>query len=211
MKAEATVEHDIQPTWLRKFAWKILVVVVPILAAALMIGVALQIVGVPVWQTTKVYLGLAHATDASEASQLQSQLALEQAKDKALTAQLTQLNQQLTSEQQKNENLQGQVQQLQDMLSAKQDSLAHAKKEAAVLAGMDPSAGANLLAKMSIQEAAQVVAQMSTDVSGQILAELDAAKAAQILSMAAQIETSTASDNNVGNSDGANPTANSAN
>ncbi|GMA49036.1 hypothetical protein GCM10025857_03930 [Alicyclobacillus contaminans] len=203
MKAEAASAEQAQrsmPRWLQKLVWALLVVVVPIIAAVIMIGVALQIVGVPVWQTTRAYFGGGSHTASAPATTLQTQYDSVQAQNRALRTQLSQLQQQVTTLQQQNQALSAQVQQWRGAAAAKQDALQTAKKEAAILQGMDPTAGAALLAKMSVQEAAAAVAQMSADASGQLLAQLDAAKAAQILSQAAQIQQQTSTTNSTNNS-----------
>jgi flagellar motility protein MotE (MotC chaperone) len=195
MRADAATSAKPQPAWLRKLVWLLLVVIVPVLAAVVMIGIALQIVGVPVWQTTVQYLSGPRAEQSANAVGEQSQLAAERAKEQSLSDQNAKLSQQLNDLKHQNDKLQQQVQQLQALLTRQQDETAQAKREAAVLVGMDPHAAATVLAKLSVQHAAQVVAQMSTTDSGQILAEMDPGKAAKILGLAAQIAAANAAGN----------------
>lgn len=199
MAASARGERS-QPQWLHKIAWVLLVIFVPIIAAVVMIGVALQIVGVPVWQTTETYLGWTKTTELSPMTDIESQLKVEQAKEQTLAGQNSKLSQDLADSKKANDQLQAQVKELQDTLNAQADSQAEAKKKASVLVGMDPTAAAGVLNKLSVQDAAEIVAEMSSTDSAAILALIAPDKAGQILSMAAQISIENAAQQATANS-----------
>jgi flagellar motility protein MotE (MotC chaperone) len=199
-----------RPVLLQKLLWALLVIVVPIIAAAAMIGVALQVLGVPVWQTTMQYVGLAPKTALTQTPLDTAQNRLTDANTKvaSLTDQQQKLQAQLADAQAQAKSLQDQVAQLQGQVQGHSDADAQAKTEASVLAGMDPNQAAGVLSKMSIDEASTVVANMSATDSANILAAMDAGTAARILSLAAQKQqanasaSTTASDNSASNQTG---------
>lgn len=198
MKASKEIRPT-RPVLLQKLLWALLVIVVPIIAAAGMIGVALQVLGVPVWQTTLQYVGLGPKTALTQTPLDTAQNRLTVANDKvvSLTTQEQKLEAQLADANAQAKSLQAQVAELQGQLQGRNnaDAEAQAKTEASVLAGMDPNQAAGVLGKMSIDEAASVVANMAATDSANVLAAMDARAAAQILSLAAQKQQAIASAN----------------
>lgn len=174
----------------QRVLWVLLVVFVPLLSAAIMIAVALQIVGVPVWQSTAVFLHLKTPPKALVAptDPTKSALAVQKLANESLTHQLQAVRQQLARQTSVATGLQTQVQKLQTQLATRMDAVAQAKQEAAVLVAMDPTQAALVLAKLPTAEAGQVVAAMKASDSGAILGNLDPATAGKLLSLAAADE-----------------------
>lgn len=193
MAGNEAVEN--RPAWLKKVMWVLLVVLVPLLAAVVMIGIALQVLGVPVWRTTLQVAGLAPQTTASQSplSSVQGRLVDASTKVATLTDQTQKLQGQLTDAQAQEKSLQDQVAMLQAQLTGHADTDTQAKTEANVLVGMDPSQAAAVLGKMSVDAAASVVAKMSAADSAQVLGAMQPDTAAQILTLAAQMQKATTS------------------
>lgn len=168
-------------------AWVGMVVVIPALATVAMIGGALQLAGVPVWQTLRGWVTHADAGATTETPLAQTQQTLANTQQKLQEALKTidNLQQQLTAERQTEANLRQQLTQMQAQVQAQASARDRAAKEAQWLAGMDPGQAAGLLQSLPASEAAQVVALMPSDVSAQVLAALPAGKAAPIMTAAA--------------------------
>ncbi|GGI94752.1 hypothetical protein GCM10010885_00340 [Alicyclobacillus cellulosilyticus] len=162
------------------------VVLVPLLASALMVGVALQVVGVPVWQTIQSWLHPVAKTQPEDV--WRAKWRADEVRVQTLTAQLHQAQQQLAALQQERAKLLATNRKLQQALAQRQASLATAKQEARVLQQMDPGAAAQVLDKMSLAAAARAVAQMPPDAAAQVLAALPPAKAQQVLAQSAFVK-----------------------
>ncbi|MCL6600556.1 MAG: hypothetical protein K6T81_17750 [Alicyclobacillus macrosporangiidus] len=191
----------------RMLAWAGMVVVIPALATVAMIGGALQLAGVPVWQTLRGWATHSDAKAVTETPLAQTQQALANAQQKLEEAAKTidNLQQQLTAERQAEANLRQQLTQAQAKVQAQATARDRAAKEAQWLSGMDPGQAAGLLQSLPASEAAQVVALMPSDVSAQVLAALPAGKAAPIMTAAAAYageQTTAGAADSVGNSAG---------
>lgn len=173
----------------RRIMWLVLVILVPLVALAAMVAIALQVIGVPVWGTAmKVIRGTPMGAEAITATQvLQQQLVAEQAKWKGLLASNQALQQQLSEQKQKEQSTAVALAKAQQQLTQASTALGLAHQEAAVVKTMDPQAAALMLGKMSTQQAAGVIAAMSPSDSGPILSALDPLIAGQILTAAAQL------------------------
>lgn len=173
----------------RRVMWLVLVIFVPLLALAMMVAIALQVIGVPVLGTAmKMIHGTPAGAQAVSATQaLQQQVLVEQAKWKGLLATNQALQQQLSDEKQKEQNMTVALAKAQTQLTQVASAAALAQQEAAVVKTMDPQAAALMLGKMSTQQAAGVIAVMSPTDSGPILSALSPSAAAQLLAVAAQI------------------------
>lgn len=199
---------------LQRLAWILLVGIVPILVLLIVVAVALQVIGVPVWQTTLQFAGVKPKTTTvssplsvssqklklaeQQVAQLKSQLGSLQQKMQAQTAQVSNL-------QQTNQTLLGEVH---VQVSLEQNGQAEAK----ILAQMDPQAAASVLQKMSLTDAGWAVESMSPSVSAPILQVLPPTLASHLISqsatdqsIAAQIANAKQSANSTTNSSAITP------
>ena len=176
----------------RGLAKVLLLVMVPLVAAALLIGGSLQIIGVPVWQTTVSYIhrqGVQASTTASAEQSAQSQLKAENAN---LQKQVASLNNALNAEKTQEEGLKSQLNADNAQLSAKRSALVTAKQEASIVTQMDPAAAAQVLVKLPEAEAGLVLAVLSPGVSSQVLAQMNPTTAAKLLQVAGTTNVNTA-------------------
>lgn len=184
----------------------VLIVLVPSIAAIGMVGAALQLVGVPVWQTTQQLVfhhsssvtgnASTKSTEASKLTKLQQQVAALRSQNQSLKSQLAKSSQHAT-------DLQTKLTLAQNQLSSTASADAAAKKEGQILAQMDPSAAAGVLAKLDTAQAALVLSGLSSDVSAAILADMSPKQAGQLLAAAAK----DASSSSAATSSSANATA----
>lgn len=186
-----------------RVAWIFLVGFVPAIVAILVIGGALQVVGVPVWPTVTSLLGQkAPSSKADPVGGLEQTVASQKRTIASQDERISSDADRLDKEQQKISTLQQELSSLQKEVDAYATSAEQGATEAKVLTQMDPSAAAAVLQKMSIDDAGWVIAQMSATVSGPILQALTPATANQILQKAAndtqqiQVESTTTNSSN---------------
>ncbi|MCL6632361.1 MAG: hypothetical protein K6T63_06960, partial [Alicyclobacillus herbarius] len=114
----------------RKFVWFVMVVVIPLLAAVVMVGAALQFLGFPVWQTvkTRVHWGSQQSsTVQTRVQQLHTALTQSQQQVKKLTRQNAALQTSLQSEKQKEQRLETQLRTTEQKIAKAQDVKAKAQ------------------------------------------------------------------------------------
>ncbi len=205
-KAKSGETNEQGPTFLKRIMWFILIAIIPVVVAVALIGVALQIVGVPVWQTTKSVLGInPQSTQVSSVLQVTKQdLATVTAKERLDSSQNAALQQQIRLDQQQIASLLTKSNQMGVSQQSQSSLKLAAKNEAQVLSQMDPDQAAGILAKMQIQQAAAAVASMSPADSGAILSQMAPTTAGSILSLAAKLQSSMSqqSANNTANTSG---------
>lgn len=172
----------------RKVVWVLLVMVVPFIALLVMIGIALQVMGVPVWGTTVHWLSQSRG-QSSAIQGVQQQLAAAQAKVQSLQSENQSLNQQISAEKQKEQVLSSNLAQLQQGAVQANSTLGLAKQEAAVLKTMNPQAAGLVLSKMTTKEAAAAIAVMPPATAGPILNTMNPTQVGQLLALAAQLGT----------------------
>lgn len=170
----------------RRLSWVLLVGVIPVIVGIVIIGGALQFVGVPVWQTTLHVAGLNKPVQQNSAqTQTEKQLKSLEAQVKTLTAEkakLSQANQTLTHQ---GQQLETQVSTLQKQVQVQTTHIAAGEQEARVLSQMDAQSAASVLQKMGTDKAAWVVASMSPDASGPILQAAPTSFASSVIQQAA--------------------------
>jgi len=168
----------------------LLLIIVPVLVGVLVIGGALQIIGVPVLATTSQYIRewTGHAGQ-SLAVTSQGATNLDKTQLKETQAQLASANAKLQSDSQQIQQLKEQLKQADAQANNASQAQQIAKTEASILAKMDPGAAAQVLDKLPTDQAAAVVAELGPTDSSQILAGMDAAKAATLLAKASTIPT----------------------
>ncbi|MCL6442029.1 MAG: hypothetical protein K6T83_00960 [Alicyclobacillus sp.] len=174
----------------KRLMWVLLVVLAPIVAAAVMVAIALQLVGFPVWHDV-MHL-VSPATSSKQDSALmreRQQVTAERTKIFALQRETRVLKSRLAAEQSTNKHLESKVQQLEKVVMDHVNAQEQAKREASVLVSMDAGQAAQLLAKLPVEEAAHAVAAMNSSDSGPILGQMDPALSSQILSRAAQLSS----------------------
>lgn len=170
----------------QKVAFVLMVVVIPIVALLLMGAIALQVVGVPVWNTAMKWLNPPNATHQVTAT-AQAKTSQSQAKQiKALEAQVKSLKAQLVAAQQQYRTLAVKQAQLQQEVLKASSTLNQAKPEAAVLNKMNPQSAAAVLGKMTTVQAAAVIAAMTPSEAGPILNNMKPTNASKLLIASAQ-------------------------
>ena len=179
----------------RGLAKVLLLVIVPLIAAALLIGGSLQIIGIPVWQTTLSYIrgqGVQASTTTSAEQSAMSQVKTENAN---LQKQVASLTSALNAEKSQVQGLRSQLHADNAQLSAKRSALVTAKQEASIVTQMDPAAAAQVLVKLPEAEAGLVLAVLSPGVSSQVLAQMNPTTAAKLLQVAGTTNVNTANSN----------------
>jgi flagellar motility protein MotE (MotC chaperone) len=191
---QGSKQTEKKSTFLKRTGWVMLVGVVPILATIVLVGVALQIIGFPVWRTTLDAIGVGtHTTVATTPLQIaKKDLATATAKERLDSSQISDLRHQIQADEQQIAALMTQVNQLSSKQNSAVSSQNQAKQEANVLTQMDPGQAANVLSKMQQSDAASVVAAMSASDSGAILGQMGPADAGKILTMAAKLKSAAA-------------------
>lgn len=176
----------------RGVAKVLLLVIVPLMAAALLIGGSLQIIGVPVWQTTRSYIYGQGVQGSTTASVEQSALSQLRAENATLQKQVTSLNSALSAEKTQAEGLKSRLHADNVQLSARRSALVTAKQEASIVTQMDPAAAAQVLVKLPEATAGLVLAVLSPGVSSQVLAQMNPTTAAKLLQVAGTTNVNTA-------------------
>lgn len=172
----------------QKIVKTILLVLVPVIAAAVIIGVSLQLIGIPVWQTT---LGYIHGQSKQPGPASAQAAAMNQMKveNDDLTKQVTSLTSELGKQKAAAKTLQAELTKAQTELQTKRDAIVQAKEEAQIVTQMDPAAAAQVVAKLPESEAGLVIASLSPSAASQVLAAMDPAAAAKLLELAGQSNT----------------------
>jgi flagellar motility protein MotE (MotC chaperone) len=183
-----------RPSLLRRLTKTLLLVIVPVIAAAVIVGVSLQVIGVPVLQTTLGYVEgqLGHRTPSAS----DNAIAQMQSDNQNLRLQVTSLTAKSNQQAAEIAQLQSQLSQTQNLVQAKKGALATAQSEAQIVTQMDPAAAAQVVGKLPDSEAGLVVASLSPSAASAVLAAMDPSAAAKLLELAGQ------SDNSTGNSTG---------
>ncbi len=179
-----------KPVFIKRLVWILLVGIVPIIVTTILVGVALQFVGLPVLQTAKNVIGIGTSAPVSADLQKTKQdLADATAKERLDSSQIADLRQQVRQDQQQIAALMTQINQLQSKQNSQVSAENQAKKKAQILAQMDPTQAANVLAQMQPEEAGATVAAMTSTDSGAILGQMSPDKASKILEVAAKLQT----------------------
>ncbi|MBX5436051.1 MAG: hypothetical protein IRZ33_02420 [Alicyclobacillaceae bacterium] len=194
--AERAMGQAAASSWKMKLAWIVFAGVVPLMVTAAMLGIAMQFVGVPVWQTVM------HAFDAGKAGSSHHSPAPGHGRAGSGSETLppnTQLSRKLAALESANQQLKRQLASARaaarrwemQVESAKAQSLMSSRatasyhREAAILTEMDPGKAAQLLAKLPPNTAAGVLASMSPGDVADILGQMDADTAARLLGLTA--------------------------
>ncbi|QSO53782.1 hypothetical protein JZ785_08170 [Alicyclobacillus curvatus] len=177
---------------LRGVARVVLLVIVPLIAALLVIGGSLQIIGVPVWQTTLGYIRGHSLQAGSPAAAQQSAVNELKTENASLKQQVSAFEKTLNAKKAQVQSLQTELNAANLQVSAKRSALLSAKQEATIVTQMDPAAAAKVVAKLPQQEAGLVLAVLSPGVSSQVLAQMDPATAAKLLQLAGSSNVNTA-------------------
>lgn len=173
----------------QRLVWLLLVIVVPLLALVVMIAIALQVLGVPVWGTAGKWLNHPGAAGPTTKVQtLEQQLAVAQARVQTLGSENQAKTGQLAAEIQKENQLSSQLANLQQRFQQASSSLQVAKQEAAVMKSMSPQAAAAVLGKMTNSEAAAVIAALAPADAGSILSSMNPAQVSQLLALSAVLQ-----------------------
>lgn len=193
MANTTTASTERPPSLFKRLLVWILLAVVGVLAAAGIIGGALEYVGVPVIKTVTDWVMPAPkkqetAATANSQNALSSQLAVQVAENHSL-------ENQLGLDTQKLQALKAKVKALQAAQKVQVTDYAAAETEANILAQMDPQKAASVLENMKFAAAARTIAVMQASDSGQILADVPPQLASKLLTAAALDEKPTASVN----------------
>lgn len=200
---KAASERKQGKSGLVRLAWIVLVGIIPLLFALVVVACALQLVGVPVWQTT-VQLTGAKASHHESTAIAKTTQQLATAKEKI--AKLQQQNQTLTAKTQADTRqlaaLTAAENTLRQQLQAQTNSYQQGQREGKVLAQMDSQTAASVLQSMGVSKASWIVATMTPDVSGSILQSAPTTFASAVLQQAAKDEALAAKANNSQNATG---------
>ncbi len=193
MANTTTVSTERSPSLFKRLLIWILLAVVGLLAAAGIIGGALEYVGVPVIKTVTDWvmpLPKKHEANGTASSQnaLSSQMAVQVAENHSL-------ENQLSLDTQKLQALKAEVKKLEAEQGVQVTDHAAAETEANILVQMDPQKAAAVLENMKFTAAARTIAVMQASDSGQILADVPPQLASKLIAAAALDEKPTVSAN----------------
>jgi flagellar motility protein MotE (MotC chaperone) len=205
MQPGAGAKTEQSASWTNRLMWVVLVGIVPFLVLVFVVGIALQIIGVPVWSTVTSMLGLGpkKAASLNPVTIVRQQLAEEKLRNVSLGQQITALSTELSDEKAKEAKLQAQIKQLESQSAHQAAALERAKREATLLAGMDAGQAAQVLSRMTLQEGALVISQMQPANASDILAAVNPTLASRLIHLAAQLTAE--QSQNSRSSDGSNP------
>ena len=187
-KVENNLDVNSRRSLKQRIAWVLLVIIVPVIALLIMAGVALQMIGVPVFSTTmKLVMGTTSLKSASQAQQLQQQLTSAKTTIQSLQQANQALQQKFAIELQKENSISSALAQAKQQFSTSAKTLNLARPEASIVKTMSAQSAAALLGKMTIAQAAAVVAEMSPVDAGPVLGAMDPTRASQILALSATL------------------------
>lgn len=171
----------------RGLTWFVLVVLVPVLFACLLLGGALQVLGVPVVHDSMRFLGLVKPDlPKSRTSPTANLLKTERIRYEQLQVSDQQVNHRFAQSQTEVVRLKADIARLQSQLSHQANQATAAKTEAQVLTSMEPGQAALVVSKMQLGQAVLVMGAMSPTDSGPILAAMDPTEAAKIIVQASR-------------------------